>query len=304
MSDACRVCLAPVDGTAYHRACSLELFDAPTPPTIEVEVAKLHTLALAMVGHTSISGVQKKISLRLDSDRHTLQVATSGARYIFKPQAQTFPHLPENEHLTMRMAKLVGLEVPPCGLVQLADGSLAYLVRRFDRTATAKLALEDFCQLAEKSPKDKYEGSAELCFKLVARFASEPGIEKAKLLRLLMFTWWTGNGDMHLKNLSLLTRDGVHALSPVYDLLCTRLVIPGDQLALSVVGKKDRLGPAAWRALAEYAGVPPKAFARIAAAFTAALEPAAGLVGQSFLPAEMREEYVALLRERVKSFAS
>lgn len=103
----------------------------------------------------------------------------------------------------MRMAKLVGLEVPPCGLVQLADGSLAYVVRHFDRTATAKLALEDFCQLAEKSPKDKYEGSAELCFKLVARFASEPGIEKAKLLRLLMFTWWTGNGDMHLKNLSL-----------------------------------------------------------------------------------------------------
>jgi hypothetical protein len=133
-------------------------------------MAKLHTLALAMVGHSSMSGVQRKISVRLDADRNTLQVATSGGQFIFKPQAQTFPSLPENEHVTMRIAALVGLAVPPCGLVQLDDGSWAYVVVRFDRTPAAKLPMEDFCQLAEKAPKEKYDGSAELCFRLIAKY--------------------------------------------------------------------------------------------------------------------------------------
>ncbi len=302
MSAVCRVCLAPSTGGDVHRACSLALFDVETPPSLDIDIAKLHTLALAMVGHTSISGAQRKISLRHDSERNTLQVATGGARYVFKPQAQTFPHLPENEHVTMRLATLVGVAVPPCGLVQLRDGSLAYLVRRFDRVGTAKLAMEDFCQLAERAPKDKYEGSAELCFKLVTRYASEPGVEKLRLLAQFMFAWWTGNGDMHQKNLALLERDGRYALSPAYDLLSTRLVIPGDAQALTVVGKKDKLGPAAWRCLATAVGVPAKAYARLAARFAAALDPAVAMVGRCLLPEEVREEYVALLLARVRSF--
>jgi serine/threonine-protein kinase HipA len=202
----------------------------------------------------------------------------------------------------MRIAALVGLAVPPCGLVQLDDGSWAYVVVRFDRTPAAKLPMEDFCQLAEKAPKEKYDGSAELCFRLIAKYASEPGIESLKLLRQFMFAWWTGNGDMHLKNLALLTRDGLHALSPAYDLLCSRLVIPDDPMALPVSGKRDHLGPAAWQRLAEYARIPPRAYARVAADFTAALEPAVRLVERCFLPADMREEYAALLHQRVTSF--
>jgi serine/threonine-protein kinase HipA len=299
----CRICLHPAAGS-HHRACTQSLFDAPTPPAIDVQMAKLHTLALAMVGHSSMSGVQRKISVRLDADRNTLQLATAGGRYILKPQAQTFPHLPENEHLTMRLAPLVGIDVPPCGMVQLDDGSLAYVVRRFDRTPAGKLAMEDFCQLAEKSPKEKYDGSAELCFRVVGRFASEPGVASLKLLRQFMFAWWTGNGDMHLKNLALLRQNGLLGLSPAYDLLCSRLVIPGDAMALSVVGKKDRLGPASWRRLAEYARIPARAFERLAASFAAALDPALRLVERSFLPAEMRREYTELLRERAGSFSA
>lgn len=50
-----------------------------------------------MVGHTSISGIQRKISVGLSRDRSTLQVAIEGGRYVLKPQAQTYPHLPEND---------------------------------------------------------------------------------------------------------------------------------------------------------------------------------------------------------------
>jgi serine/threonine-protein kinase HipA len=225
----CPICLGP---GAPHAECIRALYDADRPPAVDVELARLHTVALAMVGRISVSGVQRKLSVGLSADRSTLRISTDGRQFILKPQSETFPYLPQNEHVTMRMAALAGVEVPPCGLIELADGSVAYIVRRFDRPDPRperphKLRMEDFCQLAEKPPKDKYAGSAELCARLVRRYADEPGVELVRLLRLLAFNWWVGNGDAHLKNFALLAGlDGRHRLSPAYDLLCTRLVIP------------------------------------------------------------------------------
>lgn len=299
---ACHVCLKPLAGdeTEHHPKCLKALFGVTHAPVIEVELAKLHTLALAMVGHTSISGIQRKISVGLSHDRSTLQVAIEGGRYILKPQAQTYPHLPENEHLTMRLAALVGIEIPPCGLVKLKDGSLAYVVARFDRPAAGgKLRQEDFCQLAEKSPKEKYDGSAELCVRLLRKYASEPLIEVSKIYRMLLFVWWTGNGDMHLKNFSVLVSpDGLQRLSPAYDLLCTRLVIEGDPLALPVFGKRDKLTRATWHKLGEYARLGPKVVERTIAETADAVEQALELVRRSALPKDMKKDYRALLEER------
>ncbi|MBK8270663.1 MAG: HipA domain-containing protein [Planctomycetes bacterium] len=241
MSRACRICLTSIGEQGdYHAACLRTLFGAAKVPHLDINLSKMHTAALAMVGHTSLSGVQKKISVNLTADRETLQVAAEGGRYILKPQTEAFPSLPENEHVTTCLAKLVDIEVAPFGMIALSDGSLAYISRRFDRLPDGrKLRQEDFCQLAEQSPKDKYEGSAELCVRLLRKYATEPLIEVLKLYRLLVFTWWSGNGDMHLKNFSLFTdQQGIMRLTPAYDLVSTRLVIPNDPLALSVVGKK------------------------------------------------------------------
>lgn len=300
---ACLACLEPVGASRYHARCLTALFGAPALPAIDLDLAKLHTAALAMVGRTSLSGVQRKISLGLTGDRKpTLQVEVAHARFILKPQAGTFPSLPENEHTTMRIASAFGIEVPACALIELNDGSLAYIVRRFDRTdAGAKLRQEDFCQLAQLSPKDKYESSAERCVKLVKRHATEPGIEVLKLYRLLLFSWWVGNGDMHLKNFSLLTGpDGIHRLAPAYDLLCTRLIIPEDSLALTVGGKKDGLTRRTWSELAAYAGVPPRAAEAEMARLAATLDEALGIVERSLLPKEMAKSLAALLRKRAK----
>ncbi|MBK9117992.1 MAG: HipA domain-containing protein [Phycisphaerales bacterium] len=151
---------------------------------------------------------------------------------------------------------LVEIEVPPCGLIPLSDGTLAFISRRFDRTAEGrKLRQEDFCQLAEQSPKDKYEGSAESCVRL-RKYATEPLIEVLRLYRQLIFAWWCGNGDMHLKNLSVFVDpQGIVRLTPAYDLLSTRLVIPNDPLALSVVGKKSKLTVDTWREFAQHCGI-------------------------------------------------
>ena len=124
MSYACRICLKPVRDQEYHAACLRALFGVAKVPQLDISLAKLHTAGLAMVGRSSLSGAQKKITVTLTTDRETLQVAADGGRYILKPQTDTFPALPENEHVTTCLAKLVEIEVPPSGLVALTDGSL------------------------------------------------------------------------------------------------------------------------------------------------------------------------------------
>lgn len=304
MIPTCGVCLKELrservdDG--YHPRCLRELFGVSRAPTLDIELAKLHTAGLAMVGHTSLSGVQRKISVKLSSDRVTLQVAVEGGRYLLKPQTQVYPALPENEHATARLAGLVDIETPSSGLVPLKDGTPALVVARFDRLpGGGKLRQEDFCQLAEKSPKEKYDGSSELCARIVRQYASEPLIEVLKLYRALVFAWWTGNGDMHLKNFSLVAgADGRHRLSPAYDQVSTRLVIENDQLALPVGGKKENLKRDTWLEFAKYCEIPHRAAERVLADHVAALDKAAALIERSRLPQDLQDQYKALLRER------
>jgi serine/threonine-protein kinase HipA len=306
MSTRCMICLGDLPNGLYHPACVRRLFGTTTVPDVDLDVAKLHTTALAMVGRVSLSGIQRKVSLGFATDRLTLQVATAQARYILKPQAGTFPNLPENEHVTMRLAQLWGLELPACGLVHLRDDSLAYVVRRFDRLdGGGKVRQEDFCQAAEMPPKDKYTGSAELCARLVRRFATEPLIELRKLYTLLLFGWWTGNGDLHLKNLAFLTdASAVVKLTPAYDLLNTRLVLPDDPLALPIDGKKENLRRETWLTFARYCGLPERAATRILRLPGQTLQVASDTLARSFLPAEMRDAYGALLASRAAALDS
>lgn len=299
--EACWACLEHVlDGVRYHPKCLREIFGIAHVPVVDVELAKLHTLALTMVGHTSLSGVQRKVSLSLGSEARTLRVAAEGGHFILKPEAQTFPYVPENEHVTMRLAEAVGIDIPPCALVELKDGSRAYIVRRFDRSDDGKKLLqEDFCQLAVRSPKDKYGGSAELCVKLVLRYASAPVVEAQRLFRLFVFVWWTGNGDMHLKNFSLLRHpDGYYRLSPAYDLLATRLVIPNDELALPIGGKSKNISRRNWLDLAQRCSLPRRAAERVLSEIGGAADDAAALIRASLLPEAMKQEYETLVRER------
>jgi serine/threonine-protein kinase HipA len=305
VSQVCRICLEKVKDDDYHPRCLRALFGSAKVPHLDIEVGRLHTAALAMVGHTSLSGVQKKISVNLAADRETLQVAAEGGRYILKPQTETYPALPENEHVTTRLAQLVDIEVGQFGLVSLKGDSLAYVVRRFDRLPDGhKLRQEDFCQLAEKSPKEKYDGSAELCVRLLRQFASEPLIEILKLYRLLVFAWWSGNGDMHLKNFSVLADEkGLIRLTPAYDLVCTRLVIANDPLSLSVSGKKEKLNRDTWLEFAEYCKLSERAARRVLERQVAVHSDATQLIDRSFLPIDQKNVYKELIADRTQKLS-
>lgn len=302
----CLICLRPSDPSPYHARCLRQLFGAGSVPALDLDLARLHTVALAMVGRTTLSGIQRKVSMDLAVERRALRLVLGVGHFVLKPQAQTFPEIPQNELLTMRMAERVGIEIPPCGLVRLRDDTLAYVVRRFDRLHDKrKLRQEDFCQLAEQPPKEKYRGSAELCVRLLRRYASEPLMDVLRLYRLMAFSWWTGNGDMHLKNFSLLTGDdGLHRLSPAYDLVCTRLVIPDDQLALSVGGKRDHLTRQDWLGLARHGGIPERSAERVLARIVSSEGECAEMIDRSFLGPPFKSAYRDLLRERARILAS
>ena len=301
----CWSCLEPgPDAGTLHRACSERVFGSKTAPSIDVEVAKLHTVGLAMVGKTSISGVQRKVALGFDAHRETLRVASEQPQFILKPQATVYPHTAENELLTMVLATCCGIETAPCALVALVDGEMAYITRRFDRTDEGKRAMEDFCQLALLPPKEKYSGSAELCARIVHRYASEPLIEMAKLFRLMAFGWWTGNGDMHLKNFALLRGDDRRwRLSPAYDLLATRLLIPGDRLALPLGGRDDRLTRRHLLQYADSCRLPKKAATRILDELAERHDTLHDRIEASPRPDDLRAAYHDLIDERLPSIA-
>jgi serine/threonine-protein kinase HipA len=304
---ACLICLEIVrDSTAYHASCSEALFGTNVLPTLDYELGELYAVAAQMAGKMSISGIQEKVSLRLSPDKSRLEVAVTGGRYILKPEPARYSDLTLKEHISMLLASLVGIETPPFGLIHLKDGAVSYIIKRFDRLDDgSKLQVEDFCQLAEKPPRDKYEGSAELCVRALRRFATEPVLELSKLYRLLLFGWWIANGDMHLKNFSLLTTpDATRRLSPAYDLVCTRLAIAeDDSLALPMGGKKKGLTRRKWLEFGDYCRLPKRAVEGMIAAQVNALDPSIAIIDRSLLPEKKKGEYGKIIREHTALLA-
>lgn len=308
MPGHCLICLDDLGDEAiygtYHQRCLIELFGTPSLPAIDADRASLPLEQWKMAGGVSISGMQPKLSMCLSADGSALQTVDSGGEFILKPQSPKYDALPENEHLTMRLAQRAGILIPPCGLVHLRDGSPAYIVRRYDRQlgSHGKLRQEDFCQLAGLPSDKKDEGSAELCVRLLRKYVrTTPELEIAKLYRLLVFAYLSGNGDLHLKNLSLIIGiDGDPRLSPAYDLLCTRLVIPDDQLTLPICGKRDRLNRETFLRFATYCGLAAEAAGVTLTELCERLPSFLALVSASPLRGDLQVSYVATLTTRAK----
>lgn len=311
MSKHCLICLhgfAESEAlSVYHPSCLTELFDTPSLPRIDVDRAGLPLEQWKMAGGVSISGMQPKLSMRLSQDRTALETVESVGEFILKPQSPKFHALPENEHLTMRLAQLAAIEIPPCGLVFLRDGSPAYIVRRYDRQigSAIKLRQEDFCQLAGLPSDKKDEGSGELCVRLLRQHIHTAlEVEITKLYRRLAFAYLTGNDDLHLKNLSLvIDRHGAAQMSPAYDQVCTRLVIPEDQLALSICGKRARLTRETFLRFAEYAGLVPAEAAAILTELCQLVPALTAMISTSLLSADMQAIYSTLIAARAKALS-
>ena len=231
----------------YHPACARKFFGVKNVPKLPYVRAQLGDLARKVVrAQTTLTGVQAKLSLDIDRggrnepDRFTI-VGLWG-RFILKPQTNSYRALPELEDLTMHLAEAAKIVTVPHSLIRFSDGELCYITRRIDRLPDGgKVPMEDMCQLTERLTEYKYKGSYEQIAKAIRRYSSAPQLDVVNFWEVVVFSWITGNADMHLKNFSLYNpMHGGYTLTPAYDMLATTLVMPDDteELALTLNGKK------------------------------------------------------------------
>lgn len=191
----------------------------------------------------SISGVQEKLSFVLEKNVLRLTKEGEQGTYILKPiprDLKKVDEVPANEHLTMQIAKQVfGLNTAENALIFFTNGSPAYITKRFDvKEDGSKWGKEDFATLAGKTtdnagPNFKYQFSYEEAGLLIQKYVSAWRIEIEKYFTLVLFNFLFSNGDAHLKNFSLLeSSKGDYLLSPVYDLLNTKLHVDDSDFAL------------------------------------------------------------------------
>lgn len=261
--------------------------------------------AARRAGRMSIQGVQPKLSAILDVPRQTFVPVDTKGRYILKLPQETYPELPANEDVTMRLAAAAGISTPLHGLLYARDESLTYFIRRFDRVGrTGKLPVEDFAQLAGRSRDTKYDSSMEQVAQLIGEYTSFPAVERVSLFRLTLFNFLTGNEDMHLKNFSVMTEADRVRLSPAYDLVNTTLAMGGapEEIALPLRGKKRNL---THTDLVQYFGagrleLPPVVISRVLADLAAAQHQWSALLAASFLSPPLQAGYERILQERAR----
>ena len=223
----------------------------------------------------SLAGVQMKLSVMKSTSKGgglTLPLDDSQGQYIAKFPSTAFPGVSENEFANLALAAAIGMDVPERELVEksdfegipedfdtLSEGKVL-LIRRFDRGPQGeRIHIEDFAQVFGVYPSRKYEEAAyhDIAAALNTAVSAAAALEFVRRLALAVMT---GNGDMHLKNWSLIYRDegSTPALAPIYDVLSTIPYIPSDSMALSLGGERSfkTLLASRWKSFANRARLP------------------------------------------------
>jgi serine/threonine-protein kinase HipA len=309
MKPRCLYCYQPVENALdFHEKCSATLFGTSTPPKLEYSLDQMDELAKHIVERSvAVPGVQPKLSMSLiketqeNSGSRFTVVGALGGLYIFKPPSDQYPEMPENEHLTMRIAESYGIRVVPSTLIRLSSGELSYISKRIDRKEDGtKIHMIDMFQITEAF--DKYKGSMEKIGSALDSYSSHTLLDKTYFFDLAVFSFLTGNNDMHLKNFSMIEHPSGWVLAPAYDLLNVSIILPEDteELALTLAGKKSKLKRENFDHLGHILGLNTKqirgTFKRMARNKTEAI----GWINRSFLSQEMKTAYLKVLEERYR----
>ena len=313
MCKKCLYCYRPIEKgeNDYHSSCSKKLFGTTPPPVIPYSRDNIADLALKVVQRSqTITGVQTKLSLDINrggrNQPSRLTIVGLWGRYILKPESDQFIALPELEDVTMKLAEAAGIETAEHGLIRMSDGELAYITRRMDRGPKGeKHAMLDMCQLSNRLTEHKYRGTYVQLAETINKYSSAHLLDVQKFWKVVVFSWMTGNSDMHCKNFSLLERNGNLTLSPAYDLLAVQLtgINDPDELALPLL--HDESGILSGYKRTDFvdamtaSGVSPTYAGKIIDQLVCCHERWLAIIDQSFLSAELRTKYKLLLANRI-----
>ena len=289
----------------FHPQCARKFFGMREAPLLEYRHEDLDQLAEQIIrAQTSLTGVQPKLSLNLSKHEGCSRLTIVGlwGEYIFKPQTDSYPQLPENEDLTMHLAEVIKIRIVPHSLIRLADGKLGYITKRIDRTKNGeKIDMEDMCQLTLHPTEYKYKGSHEQIAKVIKQHCDMPKLDLTNYIQVLLFCFVTGNNDMHLKNFSLYRPSNGYQLSPAYDLINVAIANPEDkeELALSLSGKKSNLKLNDFLRSATTMGLEKNVVMHLIDNMRKAIPKWKSLIHASFLSKEMKDKYEQLIMSRM-----
>jgi serine/threonine-protein kinase HipA len=201
----------------------------------------------------SLAGVQMKFSMKENEGRYNLSKDNVLGDWIVKTPSTKHKDVPENEYTAMKLAALVGVDIPQIKLVELdkldnlpqinlPDEKLAFAIKRFDRDDNTRVHMEDFAQVLVKYPQQKYNSASyQQIGEVLYRFSGDGLVDAQQFARRLLANILLANGDAHLKNWSLLYLDQVTPrLSPAYDIVTTNVYIDNErQFALNLGKTKD-----------------------------------------------------------------
>lgn len=309
----CLSCYRPLEEAQsdYHPACARAFFGTTTAPMLPYRLSEMAALAKETVERSiTVPGVQPKLSLgRIRNElytagrgRLTVPDALKG-EFILKPPFADYPQLPENEHLSMKLAGLFTLDTVPPNLIRLASGELCYITKRIDRNPDGtKNHMIDFQQILEL--EDKYKGTMELVGKTIGELSVNTLLDKLRFFESAVFNFIIGNNDMHLKNYSMFLSGSGWVLSPCYDLLNVKIILPKDQedLALLLGGKKANFEKSYFDRLGDYLNLNAKQVNAVYKRLLSWLPRANQLIDASFLNEDRKSQYKNLLAKRVKIF--
>ncbi len=293
----------------FHPGCARKFFGSATAPQLPYTLDNMSELARQVIcTSTSVTGVQAKMSLDVNrGGKHEpskFTIVGLWGRYIFKPQSAKYPHLPELEDLTMKMAEVAHIRTARHTLIRLADGSMGYLTLRMDRGKHGeKISMLDLCQLTNRLTEHKYYGTYQQLAETIKKYSSAPMLDVQRFWELVLFSWMTGNSDMHCKNFSLIDRGGgEYTLSPAYDLLAVLLADPADTeemaMTFTLGGEKSGFDRNTFMAAFTQSGIPATVAEKMINRMTGHLPRWKEIIHQSFLPEEIKAAYYSLLEKR------
>ncbi len=257
---------------------------------------------------TSVTGVQAKLSLEIDRGRKNepsrFTIVGLWGNYILKPQSPQYRCLPELEDLTMKMAETAKIKTARHSLIRFSDGELGYITQRMDRGKNGrKYSMLDMCQLTNRLTEHKYLGSYEQLAQTVIKYSIAPYLDVQKFWELVLFSWITGNSDMHCKNFSLLDEGEGYQLSPAYDLLAVLLADPNDtdELAMPIFtgGKTTGFDRDTFLQAFIQSGVPSNTAEKRIDRMTGYKDKWFELIDSSFLPEDLKSSYKNLITTRL-----
>lgn len=311
MKKRCLYCYLTLEAEEhdYHASCSRRIFGTSIVPELLYSESNMEELAMQIIqSQTAVTGVQPKLSLHLASAKEPnltkkFTIVGMWGGYILKPPSPYYANMPEVEDLTMHLAHIAKIKVVPHSLIRLQSGNLAYITKRIDRVRKSKLHMEDMCQLTEKLTEDKYRGSHEQVAKAILKYSANPGLDVVNFFEVVLFSFLTGNADMHLKNFSLINEPTIGPVfSPAYDLVATALVNPADDedLALTLNGKRKKINRSDFIKAFTTIGLDVKQQENIFNKMEKAFPNWKQMIDISFLNQDWKEMYKGLIEERFR----